>query len=229
MMPHYWINAEQLSVDGAGPPLVCIHDLGDTSHTWLPVSVPLSRTFAVVRYDLRGCGRSDHPPAVDAAPDLSTLVGDLADLLDVLGLSSAHLAGHGLGGVIAQRLAFGAPARVRTLILEGTAPAPLAEITGALGAGEGTTSVAEKPWVARSRPAVEPQLLGAIECPALVVVGELDDAPFQHGAELLHGWMPNSRLVRIADAGHTPHVERPARFVEHARAFLAEHEPSLRC
>ena len=64
--------------------------------------------------------------------------------------------------------------------------------------------------------------LGTLAVPTLVTVGERDSPRFQMGAELLHGWIPNSRLVRVAGAGHTPHSERPVSFCCHVLDFLAD-------
>jgi pimeloyl-ACP methyl ester carboxylesterase len=52
-----------------------------------------------------------------------TLSASLAQLLDQLGLRSAHLVGHSLGGMIAQDFVARDPARVRSLVLSCTSPA----------------------------------------------------------------------------------------------------------
>ncbi len=66
--------------------------------------------------------------------------------------------------------------------------------------------------------------LEAITIETLVLVGE-GDAPFtQEGAELLHGWMPFSRLVRVPESGFRPHAENPSAFDEEVLAFLREVE-----
>ena len=76
----------------------------------------------VVRYDLRGTGRST--AADPDAPDytLRDLVADAAGVLDAYELPSAHVVGFGTGGWIAQLLALDHPARVTTLTLIATRP-----------------------------------------------------------------------------------------------------------
>ena len=76
----------------------------------------------VVRYDLRdtGCSTVADPDA--PAYGLGDLAGDAAGLLGALGLGSAHVAGLGVGGWVAQRLALDHPARVRSLTLIATRP-----------------------------------------------------------------------------------------------------------
>jgi len=76
----------------------------------------------VVRYDLRDTGRSATVDPAKPAYTFRDLAADAAALLDALGLESAHLAGRGPGGWIAQLLALDHPGRVRTLTLVGTRP-----------------------------------------------------------------------------------------------------------
>ncbi|MFI6517889.1 alpha/beta fold hydrolase [Spirillospora sp. NPDC050679] len=107
--------------DRADTPILLV---GNTMLTWhddLCTRLAALRRF-VVRYDLRDTGRSTY--ADPEAPDytLRDLVADAAGVLDALGLPSAHLAGFGVGGWIAQLLALDHPARVASLTLIGTRP-----------------------------------------------------------------------------------------------------------
>jgi pimeloyl-ACP methyl ester carboxylesterase len=229
-MSLFAVNGTRLHVEweGAGPPLVLVHGLGDESGQWAPVVAALAGEFTVVRYDLRAHGLSAGASAADVP--LDTHRADLAALLDALALGPVHLAGHDLGGEVAQSLAYVSPDRVRSLVLEATLPAPPAEAPPSLAidtrvAGEHEPLTERDPMSASLTRSDQFRRLGAIDSPTLVLVGELDDPWFQRGAELLHGWIPNSRLVRIADAGHAPHVEQPARFLAHLRAFLDEFSP----
>ena len=83
---------------GTGTPVVLVHGLGGNTHIWAQVAGPLSESFHVVRYDLRGLGRSGTP----APPySMSLLVADLQALLERLALGRVALLGHSLGGAIA--------------------------------------------------------------------------------------------------------------------------------
>lgn len=105
-------------LDGAGPPIVMIHGIGASTDSWAGL-VPLLRSrFACLSYDLRGHGRSE---AVPGRTELDDYVDDLAALLDARGIGDAHLAGHSLGGVIAQAFALKHPERTRSAILVSTA------------------------------------------------------------------------------------------------------------
>jgi len=85
---------------------------------WVP---HLCRDWRVVRLDVRGHGRSAVPPA-EQPLTLDRLVADVAELLDHLGLESAHVVGNSAGGYLGQQLAMTRPERVRSLLLFGSTP-----------------------------------------------------------------------------------------------------------
>ena len=87
-------------------------------YAWVP---RLSRHYRVVRMDLRGHGESAVPPA-EPALAMERLVQDVRELLDHLGVASAHIVGNSAGGYIGQQLAMNAPERVRSLMLFGSTP-----------------------------------------------------------------------------------------------------------
>ena len=108
------INCE---LEGSGTPLVLTHGLGDDLHFWDDTAPALAEHHTLVRWDVRGFGLSDKPPG-PYSPAL--LAADLAALLDALRLTSVHLGGLSMGGVIAQRFALDYPQRVRSLVLVST-------------------------------------------------------------------------------------------------------------
>lgn len=64
-------------------------------------------------------------------------------------------------------------------------------------------------------------LLGSINVPALVVVGEEDSLTTPAEAEQLAAAIPGARLARIAQAGHLSAVEQPEAFNQALADFLA--------
>jgi pimeloyl-ACP methyl ester carboxylesterase len=134
-------NGISLEVDDRGPaggePLVMIMGLGMQLVAWPDglVDQLVARGFRVIRFDNRDMGLSQRfdqlgVPNVPAAAVRHTLglpvrapyrLADLADdtaaLIDALGLSSAHVCGASMGGMIAQHLAARQPRRVRSLTL----------------------------------------------------------------------------------------------------------------
>ena len=49
------------SVEGSGPPLILIHGIGASRHSWAGLVQYLKSDFRCVSYDLRGHGRSPMP------------------------------------------------------------------------------------------------------------------------------------------------------------------------
>ena len=84
---------------------------------WVPI---LAAHYRVVRWDMRGHGRSQIPG--EGGLSIDRLGRDVVELLDVLGLEHAHLAGSSAGGIVALYAAITAPARVKTLAGYATIP-----------------------------------------------------------------------------------------------------------
>jgi 3-oxoadipate enol-lactonase len=107
----------QYELQGAGTPLVLISGLGYPAWQWKRMLPYLTPHFQVVTFDNRGVGGTDKP----AGPyNAGLLAADTAALLDALGISSAVVMGHSMGGFIAQELALSYPAIVNKLVLSST-------------------------------------------------------------------------------------------------------------
>jgi pimeloyl-ACP methyl ester carboxylesterase len=96
---------------GEGIPLVFIHGFSFDMRTWDAQVEVLSRRFQVVRYDLRGFGRSSMPTGPYSH------VRDLRALTEFLALSAPVLIGLSLGANIALSCALENPHAVRGLVL----------------------------------------------------------------------------------------------------------------
>ena len=101
---------------GDGEPVAFLHGFGLDSRMWGPQSEAFSPAFCVIRYDLRGFGRSSPPPDCDYAHE-----DDLTALLSHLGVKSAHIVGLSMGGRMALRFAAAHPEMVRSLVLADSA------------------------------------------------------------------------------------------------------------
>ncbi len=100
-----------------GPPdgdvVVLSNSLGAALAMWdAQVPALVAAGYRVLRYDMRGHGRSPEP---EGSATVDDLVGDLLALLDRLGIVEAHVAGVSLGGMVSMATAVAAPARVRSL------------------------------------------------------------------------------------------------------------------
>lgn len=107
-----------LSGNPDGVPLVFINSLGTDWRIWDEVVPHFEAHFRIVRYDKRGHGLSDCPPAPYSIRDHAQ---DLVGLLDALALATAVLIGISVGGMIAQDVAAAWPDRVQKLVLCDTA------------------------------------------------------------------------------------------------------------
>jgi 3-oxoadipate enol-lactonase len=103
-------------IDGPddAPVLILSGSLGSTLDMWDPQVSALARHFRVVRYDLRGHGRSLVPPAPYEIADMGA---DLVALLDRIRVARAHLVGLSLGGMVSLWTAAHHPERVDRLIV----------------------------------------------------------------------------------------------------------------
>lgn len=85
---------------------------------WQPQRTILERHFRVLRYDMRGHGRSPSPPGPYSIADLAE---DVLQLMNTYNVESAHFCGISMGGAIGQWLAVHAPQCVLKLVLCNTA------------------------------------------------------------------------------------------------------------
>lgn len=104
---------------GRGPVVLFLHGLGASMYAWRHNLAPtLAAGYRVIALDHRGSGFSDKPPT---GYDNAAYVRLTVALLDSLHVTDAVLVGHALGGAIAAEVALEHPARVRGLVLIGSA------------------------------------------------------------------------------------------------------------
>ncbi len=115
-LPDLRLNAR---IDGPadGPPVVLIHALGLDLTLWDGLAAALPR-HRLLRFDLRGHGASDVPPAPYA---MGALIRDTERLMEHFAMKEAVVLGLSIGGLVAQGLAVKRLDLVRGLILSNTA------------------------------------------------------------------------------------------------------------
>jgi pimeloyl-ACP methyl ester carboxylesterase len=186
--------------------LLVVHGGPDWDHSYL--REPLHRLAGrhrLILPDLRGCGRSTRSLGDGQyTPDAAT--GDLAVLLDALGVAGADVLGFSYGGLLAQRLALAAPHRVRRLIIASSSVLPVPP-----GALEGwaerdrRTAAAKRAWS-------DPVLSG----PELTRAAAIAQAP----ADL---WRPDAMV------GYLARLQRIRFSAEWLRPWQAGTLPPARC
>ncbi len=101
-------------IAGDGPPVVFVHSGICDSRMWDPQWELLRADHRVVRFDLRGFGRTPLPAGSYCPPQ------DVIDLLDELAHGPAALVGASMGGGIALQVAVERPDLVAALVLVGS-------------------------------------------------------------------------------------------------------------
>ena len=104
---------------GKGSPILLIAGLASDSQSWGGVVQDLARDFLVITPDNRGVGRSTQN-GVDIS--ISGMGDDCIALLDYLGIASAEILGHSMGGFVALDCALRYPDRLSGLLIAGSAP-----------------------------------------------------------------------------------------------------------
>jgi pimeloyl-ACP methyl ester carboxylesterase len=94
-------------VHGGGPALVLVHGITECRRAWDPLVDDLARDHTVVAIDVRGHGES----GAAATYDSQAMAGDVAAVVEHLGLSAPVVVGHSMGGVVATAFAAAHPCR----------------------------------------------------------------------------------------------------------------------
>lgn len=100
---------------GHGPALFLLHGMNGNSRSWTPQLAAFSESYRVIAWDAPGYGESD-----PVAPDADAYAAQAASLLDHLNVKRAHVVGHSMGGVIAERFCARNLDRATALVLSGT-------------------------------------------------------------------------------------------------------------
>jgi pimeloyl-ACP methyl ester carboxylesterase len=222
------------SGDPAGPAAILPHGGSSGAATWDRLAAALTAAgHLVIAADLRGHGGSartrDYP--LDGYSD------DIRGLMDALGIGSAALVGHSLGGYAASVLAQREPGRVSRLVLEEpgmpardaasshglSGPRFLVPALAGLAGRRGYDPRAVTSAIRQLRmpdPAWWDRL-PLITAPTLLISGgPASHIPPRQLAEAA-GSIPHSRTITIA-AGHRVHSLRPEQFLAAVMPFLTE-------
>ena len=128
------VNGTKLwyEVTGSGDPIVFIHgNFGDHRH-WDFQIEPLSKDFKIIRYDVRGYGKSAIPDSVEYYRDCD----DLKALMDYLEIDRANICGVSMGSGIAVDFALAYPEYCISLI-------PIGPWANGYGSGQYRTKVSD--------------------------------------------------------------------------------------
>ena len=121
---------------GAGAPIVLIHGFPMAPRLWHEFAPQFAPGHRLIIVDLPGFGRSDPPSG--ARTGCGAHAAAIHALLNELGVESAYIVGHGMGGGVAQAFAVQWPTRVAGLALISSAgfgvkPTRMARLARLLG------------------------------------------------------------------------------------------------
>lgn len=202
---------------GQGEPLLLIHG-GDTlvqgspysssvfkaSGSWDPQFEVLSKSYKVIRFDIRGFGKSGsvEPHPIDnwkwGEPEHPT-ISDVTKLLDFLEIEKFHVLGLSIGSAIAAQLVVFHPERVNKLMLV-------------------------SPWAEHTFKFFSPdqvEALNHLKDKTLLVIGANDYraiAETKKGAK--QGYEPRTELVE--NAAHFVNTDQPDNFTEIVLKFFGD-------
>lgn len=101
-------------IAGSGPPVVLIHGMVNSSRHWEAVALRLADEYTVIAPDLIGHGDSATPRGDYS---LGAHAASIRDLLAAIGVDSATIVGHSLGGGVAMQFFYQFPQRTERLAL----------------------------------------------------------------------------------------------------------------
>ena len=234
---------------GDGAPILLIHGFASNRHVnWRDtgwVAALNDAGYRVIAIDNRGHGDSEK--LYDKAQYLAPMMAeDARRLLDHLKIEQAAVMGYSMGARISAFLTMHNPTRVRCVIFGGMAANLVHGVGGAEAIGQALlaqklsdvtdreargfrifadSTKADKQALAAcilsSRVKIKAEALAAIQCPALVVAGELDEVA--GSVEGLVAMLPNARGVTLPKRNHMNAVGDSA-YKQAVLGFLGEQD-----
>ncbi len=224
---------------GAGEPLLLIHGgLGHADH-WAFQIPELARTHRVIVADSRGHGRSTRTEA-PFSPEL--MAEDFIALLDYLGIEQTALAGFSDGANIGLAIAMTWPERLSRLFAhagnatsDGADPGSLSrEVFDAYVKRCGVdyrrlsptpdqydTFVQQLSQMWFSLPNWSAEELSKIEVPAVIALGDHDEAITRPHSQYLARTIPRAKFVTLTETSHFSMLQDPDGYTRALREFLA--------
>jgi len=244
----------EISGNNSGAKMVLIHGLFLNSDTWKYQLSEFESNFNVLRFDLRGHGRSTKPKKRFT---IRNYVDDMFALLQHLNWTNElYLVGHSLGGMIALVYGLENPSHVKKMVVADSfcfiSQEAITDVLGRINSSKlekfalgisirGLTPFNEE--VAQYVASLVTDHMTKNDClqataasagfnicenlknlniPILVLVGKKDITTPVWASEMIHEWLPQSKLIIIPDAGHLVIFDHPNEFNNLTLSFWKE-------
>ncbi len=233
---------------GDGPPVLLTHGFSASTGMWRGQVDAFGEQYRLIRMDMRGHGESLCPLQPELYSQRHT-EEDMAAILDHLGIETAVIGGHSLGGFMSLAFHVRYPERVRALILQGCGPGYRSDKARAVwnehneirartleeSGLEALNGGSEVP-ISVQRPAAELAMaargilsqvdarvidsLPHIAVPVLVIIGD-GDSDFLQGSNYMASRIPGAINVVVPGGGHGINVDQPEAVNNALGEFLA--------
>lgn len=216
---------------GKGPPVILIHGSLSRGGPTFKRQIPsLQQNYRCICPDLRCHGKS-----ICSRRDWTsqTLSEDIIALMDAMGIQTAHLIGHSMGGDVAMYCAVNSPERIRSIVSIGSAGMVNEEINAYLRRLDPDTIDRKQyrdfldrmkqdhaeanggDWEGFFRQTIQncgmcpnfsDSVLKKLTMPFLLIRGDSDRMVLNHEVERLASLLPNFRCVSVP-GGHFAHMK----------------------
>ncbi len=237
---------------GAGEPLLILHGMLETGHSYARLMLTLSATYHVILPDLRGYGRSGPRPRTFPSDFYQRDAAEMAAFLRHLGLHGVRVIGVADGAEVALLLAISAPELIQAVValsVAGAFPPGMETVLGTLGAWVEDTGSEHRAWRSEAireytregaqalwagwKAAVQAILAaggdisqkqaGAIRCPVLIVNGANDRVNTPAVSRALAASIPHAEVHLVPNAGQLLADKYLPQFRIVVLAWLAQH------
>lgn len=240
-----------ISGNETGPKMVLIHGLFLNGECWKYQLSTFESKYHILRFDLRGHGRSTKPKEQFK---IRNYVDDMHSLLNHINWTDElYLVGHSLGGMIALVYGFENPSHVKKMVVADSfcfvAQEAVADVLDRINSStleEFALGISERgliPYDDEKAEFVKELVMEhmtkkdcllatkasagfsfcedikSINIPVLLQVGEKDITTPVWASNMLHGWIPQSELTIIPDAGHLTILDHPNEFNNQVLSF----------
>lgn len=220
---------------GSGPAFIHCHGLGSSGAPFAESDLPYyGQFFRTVTWDNRGLGQS----SAASKYNVPLYAGDLARLMDRLGIDRALIHGVSWGGVLLQQFVLDYPERCAGIILDSTSSeVNVASSEGWYARGESAkrgdgarpvpeqhreSTTAQSRAVASLREHPYTPRLAAVSVPALVLGGGQDGTAGAGGSVILARTLPDARLHIWQDGQHGLYRHKRDEFRKMVLGFARE-------